>query len=313
MSRWKNLNDFLAWFRNDKIGEPYKITDINNSFLYWSNYFKDVFYDLIVIKRCPSSLPSKEILHQIIETGHAIVVNHPKFGLITTYSTLYNYDLNSHFLNADLYNPYQGFYSKGFKVGNRTIGEDCEVIYAGDTETYINNPGGSVNKINNLIMRYARMMADIEATIDLYIVNSRRQYIFTAKNQQTKDALISIFRGIIKGQSDFVVEDNDILGDAKSLKTTDIVNGFLTELLDSRDKILKQFLQQMGIYSTDDKAERLINAEVEQENRNVKPFIYSLIKSINEGLIKVNAMFGTEMEAELNYAVYNKEVEVDEI
>lgn len=311
--RWRNLNDFLAWFRNDKIGDAYKVSDVDNGFIYWTNYLKDVFYDLITIKGCPYSLPSKEILHQIIETGHAVIVNHPKYNLITTYSTLYNYDLNGHFLNADLYNPYKGFYGGSFKAGNRTIGKDCEVIYAGDTECYVNNPGGSVNKIKNLIMRYARMLSDIESSIDIYIINTRRAYIFTAKNQQTKDAIISVFRGLEKGQADFVVEDNDILGDAKSLKNTDIINGFLTELLDGRDKILKQFLQQMGIYSTDDKAERLINAEVEQENRNVKPFIYSILKSINEGLERVNAMYGTEMVAELNYAIYNKEVEVDEI
>lgn len=310
---WKNLDDFLSWFRNDKDITPYDVRNVNESYYYWLNYFKDVVFDLITIEKCLKSMPSKQIKHQLIETGHCVVVNHPKFGLITTYSTLFNYNLYGEFLNADLYNPYKGFYTEGFKVNSLEIGKDCEVIYIGDTEAYVNNKGGYINKLNTLLCRYARMMADVESSIDTAIINSRRPYVFTAKNQQTKDALVTIFRNVIKGQGDFVVEDNDIMGEAKSLKNVDYVNGIIGELLDAREKILKMFLQQLGIYTTDDKSERLITAEVEQENKNVKPFIYSLLKSINEGLDKVNQMYGTEMHASLNQYVYDSEVNVNEI
>lgn len=306
--KWKNLDTFLNWWKNIDNDEVYKVSDVDKGYKYWKNYLTDIIMDLIDIQNTPTSLPGKEILYHIIYESHSLIFNHPRFNLITTYSSLYDYDINGHYLNANIYNPSREFYV-GFSPRPLTIGKDCTVIYAGDMESYINR--GGCNKLYSLICRYARMLADVESSIDLYLINSRSPYVFTAKNQQIKDSLIGLFRGITKGQQNVIVDD-DILGESKSLKNIDLTPGMLAELLDSREKILKQFLQQLGIYSTDDKSERLITAEVEQENRNVKPFIYSLLKSINEGLEQTNNLFGTNMKAKLNEYVYNKEVEVDE-
>ena len=309
---WKNMNDFLSWFKGGWSFQTYNVKDVDAGFKYWYSYLKDIVFDLIVIDGCPENMPSKEIIHHLIIEGHSTVIKHPKYGIMTTFSSLYDYDINGHYLNATIYNQSREFYDSYVNTPKR-IGRDCAVIYIGDCESYVNNPA-SVNKLNELIARYARMLADVESSIDTNLIMSRKPYLFTAKNQQIKDAIVAMLRGIERGKDDAVVDD-DFLGESKSIKNYDLQTGLLTELIDARNSILKQFLQQMGIYSTDDKKERLIVSEVEQENRNVKPFITSLLKAINEGCDQVNKVFSLNLYAHVNEEVYDRSeiVETEEV
>lgn len=78
-------------------------------------------------------------------------------------------------------------------------------------------------------------------------------------------------------------------------------NRYLIDLIQVQQYILAHFYEQIGLQTHDQmKKERLITDEI-NDNVDLSIYnIYGIIESINEGLDRVNAMFGTDMHAYLN-------------
>lgn len=293
------------------IDHIYKVNDVQQGYFFWVSKLLDITMDLFKYDGLPTSIPEEEIEKRLLTTGYCGFLQHPTLGLIVCDGYPYNYDLYGRYLNINFFNPYKKFNISNFIPQSKTIGIDCEIIYNNSIEKYLNQPVQGTDIVFQEICRYARQLADLESSINLYIINSRQPYVLTASDAQTEQSILNVFRNMKRGEQKAIVDKN-ILKDATSLKNFDIVQGFLTELLDARNSIVKQFLADFGIFSTDDKKERLIVDEMAQENRNVKCFVYSMLKAREEGLDRVNALYGTSISVELRSELYDKTELYDE-
>lgn len=301
------MKELERWSKN-LINLIYKVNDVQQNYFYYQAVLTDIVIDILQyenleMESLTDEEAGEEIEYRRITQGHCGIIDHPKFGLIPCNSRLWDYDLFGNFSKATFYNPYKNFIT-GYNPTVKEINKDCVVIYDGSLQKKLYAPIQTKNIMMQKINRTARKLADIDATLNMYCINTRQPYIITTRNQQTHASLLEVFKKLKRGEF-FIGLDKDIIKEATSLKNADITTGFITELIDARNTEIKLFLQDMGIYSTDDKKERLIVDEVEQENKNVKIFLYSYLKSAEIGIEHYNKLYNKNASVKLRKILFD--------
>ena len=295
------------WTKN-MINLIYKVNDVQQGFFYYQAMLTDIVMDICQYEGLEMELDDErageEIEYRRITQGHAAIFDHKTLGLITCNSRLFDYDLYGNFSKCVFYNPYKSFIN-GFNPIPKEINKDCVVLYDSSTQKKLYAPIQGKNLIMQKINRTARKLADIEATINMYTINARQPYIITTRNQQTQNSLLDVFKKLKRGEF-FIGLDKDIIKEATSLKNAEITTGFITELYDAHKNTIKEFLQDFGIYTTEDKEERMIVDEIAQENKNVKIFVYSFLKAAEMGIRDYNKLYNKNATVRLRKILYNE-------
>ena len=178
-------------------------------------------------------------------------------------------------------------------------GEDCEVVYCRQIDRYTG--GGGTGGLGSLIRITAQLLADNILSLNIAQKNTRLSVALTADDEATKRSAEEAMRAMYAGEPFKVIMGNlvgTLQGVPVNVTTT---NRYIVDLIQAQQYILAHFYEQIGLQTHDQmKKERLITDEV-NDNADLAIYnIYSIIESINEGLDRVNAMFGTDMHAYLN-------------
>ncbi|MBR4302835.1 MAG: hypothetical protein IKT80_04645 [Bacteroidaceae bacterium] len=186
------------------------------------------------------------------------------------------------------------------KSYNLTPGEDCEVVYLSEADKY------NLSEINGglftLIQRTAIMLADNDISINIGQKNTRLTNLVSGDTQNTVDSIKAVIAAMYEGDPTIVVKSSLI----DKLQGIPIINSSsnasnLIELIQVQQYILSHFYEQIGLCTHDNmKKERLITAEINDNIDLAYMNIDDIIASIEEGLQKVNSMFGTNIEVRLN-------------
>lgn len=185
------------------------------------------------------------------------------------------------------------------KVYNLMRGEECEVVYCRQIDRYTG--GGGTGGLGSLIRLTAQLMADNMLSLNVAQKNTRLSTAIAADDEATKRSAEEAMRAMYAGEPFKVIMSNlvsNLQGIPVNVTTT---NRYLIDLIQVQQYILAHFLEQIGLQTHDQmKKERLITDEI-NDNVDLSIYnIYGIIESINEGLDRVNAMFGTDMHAYLN-------------
>ena len=180
-----------------------------------------------------------------------------------------------------------------------TPGNDCEVIYLSEADKY------NLSEINgglyNLIERTATMLADNDISINIAQKNTRLVNLVSGDTQNTVDSIRAVIASMYEGDPTIVVKSSliDKLQGVPIIQNS--TNNNLIELIQVQQYIISHFYEQIGLTTHDQmKKERLITAEI---NDNIDLAIFNIddiLESIQEGLQRVNAMFGVNITARLN-------------
>lgn len=185
------------------------------------------------------------------------------------------------------------------KVYNLKRGEECEVVYCRQIDRYTG--GGGTGGLGSLIRLTAQLMADNMLSLNVAQKNTRLSTAIAADDEATKRSAEEAMRAMYAGEPFKVIMSNlvsNLQGIPVNVTTT---NRYLIDLIQVQQYILAHFYEQIGLQTHDQmKKERLITDEI-NDNVDLSIYnIYGIIESINEGLDRVNAMFGTDMHAYLN-------------
>lgn len=185
------------------------------------------------------------------------------------------------------------------KVYNLERGKECEVVYCRQIDRYTG--GGGTGGLGSLIRLTAQLMADNMLSLNVAQKNTRLSTAIAADDEATKRSAEEAMRAMYAGEPFKVIMSNlvsNLQGIPVNVTTT---NRYLIDLIQVQQYILAHFYEQIGLQTHDQmKKERLITDEI-NDNVDLSIYnIYGIIKSINEGLDRVNAMFGTDMHAYLN-------------
>lgn len=282
----------------------YDVSDIKTGFDYW--YFKlfNILLDMFEYKNMPTGLNKREIELNLMMTGHAVVVAKNDGTLFTPLANLYGYD--------EYYQPDRAVFANVVVKSTKQlkIGVDCEVIYNNslkDSFYYIKTDSG----LDTFVKRYARQLADIESTANIYAVNSRLTSIPVSNDENVIQSIKLFFDKLAIGKRS-IVADNNIVEKFRSvdINRTGIKDGINDWLL-ARDKILEQFYRDLGVNMYQPKKAQVTDDEVDANDQMLLISTDDMLKSRKEGLEKVNNMFGTDIQVRLNPKFDVKEVKED--
>lgn len=234
----------------------------------------------------PKSLPAEEIEKRLMWYGFCGVFNHKKFGIVCADGGLSGVDL--------YYRPTTFVYAQPVLGSDQLkINDECVIIY--NTQSDVINPYG----FNELIRRYARMLADVDASIEIQIINSRATKLNSVADDLTAKAVNNAMEAIEAGEN-YTVNQNSIIDRWQTKDWNTAHPEQIEKLLDAKQCILNSFLEEIGVKSINAKRERMITNEVSADNQLLMVNTDDLLYKRKMGVKQINDMFGTDIKVELN-------------
>lgn len=270
----------------------YDVRDVEMGYWFWFWKLYNIVVDMFDYKNLPENISKSDIENNLIMLGYCGIID--KGGkLYAPFSRIFDFDVN--------YQPTKLVYANVRLVDYKTynIGEDCEVIYNTSMRYRVWNlkvDGGLVTFIG----RYARQLADIESTLNIYTVNSRITSYPTADGDKMASSIKAFFDKIALGHN-AVISDDAIINrfrnvDINRASIKDGVNDWLI----ARDKILEQFYRDIGVRMNNPKKAQVNEEEIEANDQLLLISVDDMLKAREEGLERVNDMFGTDIRVSLN-------------
>ena len=201
------------------------------------------------------------------------------------------------------------------KIFSRTLnlGEDAEVVYLNRLQGNILTNQAVDSGLKTFILRYARQLADLESTANIYAVNMRATSYPVASDDIVKEQVENFYNKLVLGER-AVITDNMIIECFRNLEIAKSpMNDTLNDILIARDKVLANFFQDIGIkYRQEQKKAQLTEDEVEADEQILVIDVEQMREVQQEGFDRVNALFGTDIRVEINpiydRKTYRKEV-----
>lgn len=185
------------------------------------------------------------------------------------------------------------------KSYNLKCDDDCVVVYCSDIDRYnqIDTYGG----LYTLIVQTATMLADGALSISVAQKNKRLINILAAEDQNTKNSIDIVVKKQYAGEP-YAVVMKSLIDNVQSVPIIEKgTNQDLMQLIEAQQYIRSHFYESLGLQTHDQmKRERLITAEVNDNDNIAKLNIDNILASIQAGLIEVNNKFGTEITVKLN-------------
>ena len=177
---------------------------------------------------------------------------------------------------------------------------ECVVVYCSEPDIY--NVTGAFGGLYTLISRTATMLADGDLSINISQKNKRLINVLAAEDQNTKDAIDVVIRKQYNGEP-YAVVHKSLIDNVESVPITDKTGGTtdIVQLIECQQYILSHFYEALGLQTHDNmKKERLITAEINDNENLAKLNIDDILCTIQAGVDKVNAMFDTNISVSIN-------------
>lgn len=290
--------EYTKWLKSIGARVPKNVDGVgNSSYWYHYNYLYKLVCSIIDIKVNDYAKDLWDIpyIKEHLILDGLLTVTNTSIGIIPLQSGYNGLNVFGHPTDFVIANPV---------LGNLQgkIGEDGEVVYL---EHFLS----SFISIHPLINRYAELLAQVDASLNTTLINSRVAQLFSASSQAQLKTMQKVYDDISAGKPAVFIRKNDA-EDFDHVVFNNVKNTFIgNELLDVERTIINQFLTAIGINNSNtDKRERLISDEVNSNNvelyANINEWDNNL-KMCTEKMIKLYP----ELEGckiSINYDVVNK-------
>lgn len=173
-------------------------------------------------------------------------------------------------------------------AGPGKIGVDCEVI----SNNSLRNP------TIEIVEHYAFLLAHTEVTLNSTMINARDAGgVPVATSTKQLESITAYQKKLYNGVSG-VVTDNGALG-VNYAGVTRQTNQNVVDVVEVRQKLLKNFYADIGIRATFDKRSNAVVSEVEADTSMLLLNNSDMLDSRKLGAKRVNDLFGTNWSVEL--------------
>jgi len=203
-----------------------------------------------------------------------------------------------------------------YTVTNPILGS--KMVYRKDWKTNVKNgvlifnsdidslgwSAGPSRGLFDLIHQTATLLADNIVSINCQQINSRVHVFFTVEDgdgENKAEAGSETLRKMYSGRPYQVLKE-DLFGSIKvNPVATSATANSITQLVELQNFIVAHFFQTMGVKANDImKKERLITAEIEEQNDIVSISLLELVTAWERGFEEVNKFYGTDIHVSLN-------------
>ena len=292
---------------SETMEQMYDVADVKRGYIYWFYKLLDICINMFEYTNLPSGISAREIELNLLITGHCSIIKHPNKPdtLFAPISSLYGVDEYYQPTHMTFANP-----AIRYNKPQYTIGEDCVVIWNNsmkDSMWYIKTD----NSMYTFIARYARQLADIESSINIYCVNTRASSIPVTDDNTVKESLLMFFRNLVRGKRSIVTDSNIV----ERFRNVEIAHGGvdgMNDLLVARDKILEQFYRAIGVRMYNSKRAQVNEEEIESNNQLLLINKDDMERCRIDGIEWMNDMYGYNSSVRINPKYNIMEVDADE-
>ena len=281
------------------------ICDVERVFKYYFKTLTNKVCELIRLKNLEERMDGQYMKEHWILDGRICFTRFEEFGN-ALYALIGNYggEMDCYRIPTEYLIENAILGSKRVKVrhldGRQTV-EGLEGIVVGLTHVDTELNTTSAKGLYNLIYNYAGMLADNFVSMNCAQINSRVQVAYIADNQNIANSAEAVLKDLYNGKP-FKVLNQDILN---KLTVSPVVasgsNNIIINLIEAHATILSDFWAELGIaYNGNRKRQYVNNAEVNLDTGALSLNIDSIINSIKSGLDRVNELFGTSLEVEVD-------------
>lgn len=240
--------------------------------------------------KMPESWAKNYVLYTLYCWGYFAVVNTDKFGVIAQGCSLSGYDIYYQPTRATIANPLLS------GILQPKIDSQCTLIRLQP------DYGGIMDKVNF----YADILALCAETVGTDLFNSKLAYVFASANKAAAETFKKMFDKIASGEP-AVFPDKQLFNEDGSpnwmmfnqnLKESYIVS----DIMEDMRKWELKFCSDLGIpNSNTEKRERLITAEVESNDIEVKLWADLALEELKASCAKARKMFGIELDVDWRF------------
>lgn len=173
-------------------------------------------------------------------------------------------------------------------AGSGKVGSDCEVI----SNNSLRNP------TIEIVEHYAFLLAHTEVTLNSTMINARDAGgVPVATSTKQLESITAYQKKLYNGVSG-VVTDNGALG-VNYAGVTRQTNQNVVDVVEVRQKLLKNFYADIGIRASFDKRSNAVTSEVEADTSMLLLNNSDMLDCRKLGAQRVNSLFGTNWSVEL--------------
>lgn len=310
MSRRRKSDNNSYWEAVKKAFGP-EPSEVNAQWTIATEYFRQEIITLIKGRfdiKCPEWWDKDFMLDLLILEGRFFVAD-SAIGIAPFNGSAHGLNVFLRPSRVTITNEIIGTFTRKlfFKPGENKIYGNTVAVYLYDSHYY--------RSMSMLINKYAEKLANIDASIDVNLMNTRVAYIFNATNQQQADEAKLVYEQITQGKPAVFTKvkdkmSNDDSGlDVSSLPVKDLY--IVDKLLEARTAIIGELLTKLGLNNTAyEKKERLIVDEVNSNNAEIEANVAYIKENLKECSEKVRSTFGIDFEIKLKeYDIYGKKNE----
>lgn len=249
--------------------------------------------------KMPAKWAKNYVLYVLYCWGYFAIVNTDKFGVIPQGCSLMGYDVMYQPTHAVIANPLL----KG--ILQPRIGTQCTLVRLQP------DYGGILDKVSY----YADMMALCSEGIGTNLFNSKLAYVFGATDKRAAESFKKMFDHIASGEPAAFISKELFNEDGSPNWMTfnqDLKNSYIAgSILEDMRKIEMQFCSDLGIpNSNTEKKERLITAEVEANDVEVKLWADLALDELKKSCDEANKLFSIDLSVDWRYK--EEEVQTDD-
>lgn len=271
----------------NNIMKIYNVASVENGYNYYFNKILNLVANMFVWDGLPESLPQREIEYNLILKGYCVPVMH-QGQLVTTNLNLYGYDK---YYNPDRYTGSQPILG--------TMEGDIEAIIYDNSLQYQYLGIKADSGMATFIGRYARLLADIDSTIDIYMINKRNTDYPVASDSKTINSIKRFFKLREKGYTGIITDDS-VLETFKSINNTNSDTEKLNDLLLAKKTIMSDMLTELGIKTRSTKRAQMQIEEVDADEQLLLINQSDRLESRILGCEAMNKVFGLNATVRLN-------------
>lgn len=240
--------------------------------------------------KMPKQWAQNYFLYVLYCWGYVAIVNTDKFGVIPQGCSLKGYNVMYQPTHAVIANPLLS------GILEPQIDTQCTLIRLQP------DYGSIMDKVNF----YADVMALSAETVGTNLFNSKLAYVFAATSKRDAESFKKLYDQIASGEPAAVIS-KDLFNEDGSpnwlMFNQDLKNSYIvSEIMDDMRKWELKFMTDLGIpNSNTEKKERLIEAEVESNDVEVKLWADQALDSLKDGCEKARNMFGIELSVDWRF------------
>lgn len=270
-----------GWFTGSEI---YPVESVARGADYWRRWIVEHMVDLFLYVGLDEKLDPIELEQRALLFGVCGVI--PWNG--------HHYAVKVSPYGVDPYfNPTSIVWSQPvLKSGDAKIGDGNAVLW--NTALCRKKQG----HVQDMIRRYSTMLADIESSIEIAVVNSRMTNGGVCKDEQTRQSFDAYYRKIRRG--DFTAMHTGTILDMYQRLPDERPNDDLAGYFFARDTILRAFWSEIGIEYVQHKRTVTISDEISGSNATLDSALLDMYRERLRFIDEYNRVFNMDAKVFIN-------------